>query len=91
MQQNGGFFFDNDQYDGIELDFDDHLKDLVAEFEQVKSEPKVVESTQTGHIDVSPIQAEEDAIYAGERDSCCGEDEVHDYALDSTYNSFHKE
>ena len=63
MQTNGEFFFDNNQYDGIELDLDDHLKDLVAEFEQVKSEHQssqlVVQSpnqnTQVGRSDVNTV------------------------------------
>ncbi len=65
----------------IELDFDE-MNDMLDE---IKPKITVVESHGA-----SNEPTDEQNVFAGERDSCCGTStNQHDYALDSTYQSWH--
>ena len=70
-----------------ELDFDD-LNDFLGE---IKPSVELIVMEDPTNAARTAREAEEDAVYAGERDSCCGEsqNDKHDNALDSTFQSWH--
>ncbi len=92
--QNTQYMSIYDRNPDLELDFEE-LNDFMELEAPIKKEDEEITITTTSPLNIfdpvsqaqNPHEDDEEAIYANEREECCGSQEQRDLALDSTYHS----